>query len=71
MIVNKWIQFAMTAALGLCVLATQLDWSAVLSAGAAAKVAGGLTVAKLLLNALAPAAGVQVSATGGSIITHS
>ena len=70
MLLNKWLRFAMSTAIGMTGLAMTMDWSSVVSAGTAGKIVGVLGMLKMIEAALAPAAGVPVLSTGNSIITH-
>lgn len=70
MLLNKWLRFAMSAAMGLTGLAMAMDWSSILSPGTAGKIIGVLGTIKMIEAYLAPAAGMSAQPTGNSIVTH-
>lgn len=71
MIFNKWIRFALSAAVAALGIAAGLDWSSVVSPGAAGKIIGAIGMAKMAMDALAPAVGQPVVETGKTLVTHS
>lgn len=68
--VNKWVQFAMSAAIVLSGALIAFDWTTLVSPTTAATIVSVLGLIKLVTNAIAPAAGVQTTPTGGGLITH-
>ena len=70
MLTNKWIQFALSAAIALSGSAAAFDWSAVVSSKTAGSIAAGIGLVKMVLNAIAPAAGTVAAPTNGTFVTH-
>jgi hypothetical protein len=70
MVLNKWIQFALSALLALLGFAASFDWTTLVSVKSAGVIVGIIGVFKMLMNALAPAPSQASTPTGGTIITH-
>lgn len=70
MLTNKWIQFAISLLITLDGFAVTFNWLSVTNATVAGAIVAVAGTAKMILNALAPAAGVSITATGNSLITH-
>lgn len=70
MLFNKWIRFAMSASVAVFGMAAGLDWSSIVSAATAGKIIGALGMAKMAMDALSPAVGQAIVASGNVVVTH-
>jgi hypothetical protein len=70
MLVNKWIQFGLSALIGVLGVAAGWDWTAVVGVATAGKVVAGIALVKGVTNILAPAPGTTAAPSSGSVITH-
>ena len=70
MIANKWIHFALGVALVVVGYAATQDWSSLIDPKTGGTIVVLIGIAKTILSALQPGTGQSVTATGGSIITH-
>lgn len=70
MLLNKWIQFAMSLIIAVTGWAAAFDWTTIFSQKTAAGIAGTVGVFKLITNALAPSTTQVITPTGGTVVTH-
>jgi hypothetical protein len=70
MLLNKWLQFALSVLGGLSALASAIDWSVIGNAKLSATVATVVFAIKGITNMLAPGRNTVATPTGGTVVTH-